>query len=113
MSLPGTDHDAGRGCMTFRFDTRDTKPKLRALLAMTVVAAVIVSILAGIGSERSVFVLCAMMAVYALGAMIVLLWAFCEQIRYNPYSYNSIYYIAFALFVLSVLIFQIICYIFF
>ena len=34
----------------------------------------------------------------------MLLWAFREQLRYHPYSYNTIFYIGFALFVFSILI---------
>ena len=42
--------------------------------------------------------------IYALGMILALLWAFREQIRYNPYSYNTIFYMGFALFALSVMI---------
>ena len=42
--------------------------------------------------------ICAVIALYALGTVLVLFWAFREQIRYNPYSYNTIFYFGFALF---------------
>ncbi|MBQ4370566.1 MAG: YdcF family protein [Oscillospiraceae bacterium] len=90
--------------MIFRFDTRDKKPKLRALLALTIAAAVVVGMLAWTDYARNAAAICIVMAVYAFGAISVLLWAFREQIQYNPYSYNTIFYIGFALFALSVAI---------
>ena len=90
--------------MTFPFDTRDKKPKLRALLALTAAAAAAVGILTLTGAERSGAAVCFVMAAYALGAILALLWAFREQIKYNPYSYNTIFYMGFALFGLSVMI---------
>lgn len=90
--------------MIFRFDTRDKKPKLRALLLLTAAAVLIVGILLLIDEKRFGAEICIVMASYAFGAILALLWAFREQIRYNPYSYNTIFYIGFALFGLSVLI---------
>ena len=74
-----------------RFDTRDTKPKLRALQALTAAAAVLVGIFQWIGKLRGTPATCIVMAVYALGMILTLLWAFREQIKYNPYSYNTIF----------------------
>lgn len=90
--------------MRFQFDTRDTKPKLRTLLLLTVLSALLVGVLAVALGERGAAVICLVMAGYALGTILVLLWAFREQIRYNPYSYNTIFYIGFALFAVSVLL---------
>ena len=90
--------------MAFRFDTRDTKPKLRALRLLTAAAAVIVAGLALTAAERAVAAVCVAIAVYALGMILALLWAFREQIHYNPYSYNTIFYFGFALFALSVMV---------
>ena len=87
---------------TIRFDTRDTKPKLRALLLLTAVAGLVVGVLSFSGKNHSAWI-CAVMALYALGAALVLLWAFREQIRYNPYSYNTIFYFGFAVFALFVM----------
>ncbi len=84
-----------------RFDTRDTKPKLRALAALTAAAAAGVGILAFRGAAAAA---CGVMAAYSLGVILTLLWAFREQLRYNPYSYNTIFYFGFALFALYVLI---------
>lgn len=90
--------------MAFRFDTRDTKPKLRALQLLTAAAAVIVVFLVLTAAERAAAGICIVVAVYALGMILALLWAFREQIHYNPYSYNTIFYFGFALFALSVMV---------
>ena len=89
--------------MKLRFDTRDTKPKLHALKLLTAAALAAAGALALCGGAESGVWMCAVTAAYALGAALALLWAFREQIRYNPYSYNTIFYMGFALFALSVL----------
>ena len=89
--------------MSFRFDTRDKKPRLLSLQILTAAAVFIVGVLAMTDADRSAAAICVVAAVYALGMALALLWAFREQIRYNPYSYNTIFYFGFALFALSVL----------
>ena len=84
------------------FDSRDTKPKLRALALLTAAAVVINGALLWIDAQRFAAAICIVTAAYALGAILALLWAFREQIRYNPYSYNTIFYIGFAIFALSI-----------
>ena len=88
--------------MTVRFDTRDTKPKLRALLILTAAAAAAGGLIWLFAQHRGP-ALCLLTAAWTLGAVLVLLWAFREQLRYNPYSYNTIYYLGFALFGIFVL----------
>ncbi len=90
--------------MKIKFDTRDKKPKLKALLALTAAAAVLIGALVWIDAKRFAAEACFVMAAYALGMIPALLWAFQEQIHYNPYSYNTIFYFGFALFALSVMI---------
>jgi len=87
-----------------RFDTRSKKPKLYSLAFLTAAVALVIAALAVTLRERSVAPACAVMAAYSFLALLMLLWAFQEQIRYNPYSYNTIIYIGFALFTLSVTI---------
>ncbi len=87
-----------------RFDTRDTKPKLRALLILTAAAAAVAGALILTGAKEHSAALGLTAAGYALGAAGILLWAFREQIRYNPYSYNTIFYMGFALFSLFIVI---------
>ena len=89
---------------SIRFDTRDTKPKLRALLLLTVLAGLAVGTAAAFSGQRTAALICALMAAYALSVILTLLWAFREQIRYNPYSYNTIFYFGFALFALYIMI---------
>ena len=87
-----------------QFDTRNTKPKLRSLLALTLAAALVAGALMWTGAERHALALCFTAMLYALGMVLALLWVFREQIRYNPYSYNTIFYMGFALFTFSVVI---------
>lgn len=89
--------------MGFRFDTRDNKPGLRSLRVLTAAAAAVVGFLAMTGTSNAAAI-SIVIAVYAFGMILALLWAFREQIRYNPYSYNTIFYFGFALFALFVLI---------
>ena len=86
------------------FDTRDKKPKLYQLLAVTVVVFGVVAALVGLQAPHYVFVCCVLMAAYCLFAALTLLWSFREQLRYNLYSYNTILYFGFALFSFSVMI---------
>ena len=90
--------------MGIKFDTRNKKPRLKALLALTVLALALVIGLYFSSGRRFTVWTSVVMAVYALGMILALLWAFREQIRYNPYSYNTIFYMGFALFSLSVMI---------
>ena len=90
--------------MGIKFDTRNKKPKLKALLALTVLALALVTGLYFSSGRRFTVWTSVVMAAYALGMILALLWAFREQIRYNPYSYNTIFYMGFALFSLSVMI---------
>ena len=90
--------------MAIKFDTRDKKPKLKSLVALTVAAAAVIGVLVWTDPRRHAAAACFVMAAYALGMILALLWAFREQIRYNPYSYNTIFYMGFALFALSIMI---------
>ncbi|MGX8714491.1 MAG: YdcF family protein [Lachnospiraceae bacterium] len=87
-----------------RFNTRSTKPKLYSLLALTIVTAIIIALLIVINGEKFAPVICILVAAYALAAALMLFWAFRQQLRYNPYSYNTIMYMGFALFTLFVML---------
>ena len=86
------------------FDTRDTKPKLRPLRVLTGLAAAALGVLALTDLSGHAAAMSFVTAAYALGMALALLWAWREQIRYNPYSYNTIFYMGFALFALSVML---------
>ncbi len=83
-----------------RFDTRDTKPKLYGVLIQAVIVAAIVAALAGSGAQRHAAAIGALLAAFTLAVVAQLIVAFFRQIQYNPYSYNTIHYMGFALFLL-------------
>lgn len=87
-----------------RFDTRDKKPKLYGLLAVSVLVVISVSALFLLGGERSAAAAIVVMDVYLAAALVLLIVAFFRQLQYNLYSYNTIIYSGFALFVLSLLL---------
>ncbi|MBR3486481.1 MAG: YdcF family protein [Clostridia bacterium] len=87
-----------------RFDTRDKKPKLYWLIPFAVVYAACLALLIAFGGEGFAVPMCiATIAFFSLTAA-ALFHAFKEQLKYNPYSYNTIYYIGFALFICTVVI---------
>ena len=86
-----------------RFDTRDTKPKLYGLLIVTVIAAAAAGLAVLINPAGCAGVVCVITAVYCLITTLALLYSFREQARYNPYSYNTIFYFGFAVFALFVM----------
>ena len=88
----------------FDFDTRDKKPKLYTLLALTFVTVAVIAVLIAFDPIGNAGAACIAFSAYCFAAILMLLYAFREQIRYNPYSYNTILYFGFALFALSVMI---------
>jgi vancomycin permeability regulator SanA len=90
--------------MRLRFDTLNKKPKLFHLLPLAAAAGAAVLLLSlGSRSDRAVPI-CAVTSLFCLVTIFALLRAWRGQLRYNPYSYNTIYYMGFALFTLSVLV---------
>ena len=85
-----------------RFDTRDTKPKLYNLLIITVAAVMISALTVIINPGGGAGIACCITSVYCLIAAGILFYSFREQMRYNPYSYNTIFYFGFAVFALFV-----------
>lgn len=83
------------------FFTREKKPHIYSVAALTAAAvlALLGLFLSGRGFPAS---LCALILALYFGAVTVCLAvAFVRQLQYNPYSYNTILYAGFALFVLS------------
>ncbi|MBQ7542123.1 MAG: hypothetical protein IJT44_07530 [Clostridia bacterium] len=72
------------------------------------ITAAAVGILLSIDAQRFSIAACCLIDVCLLCVLVMLLVAFFRQMQYNPYSYNTIYYIGFALVVLSVLAMSII-----
>ena len=89
-----------------KFDTRDKKPKLYGILIEAIFAAVILALLLRDGAQKNAVAISVLAALFFLTALIQLVVAFFRQIQYNPYSYNTIYYMGFALFLLAVWIMQ-------
>lgn len=90
--------------MKLRFDTRDKKPKLFHLIPLAAIAGATVLLLSLEGREENGVPICAVTALFCIVALIALLRTWRRQLEYNPYSYNTIYYMGFALFDLSVLV---------
>jgi len=91
-----------------RFDTLDKKPKVWNILILSVIMVVISAVLTLLGGKNFFMVQLVLFGIYLLAVIVLLCDAFLKQVRYNPYSYNTIYYSGFALFILSVLIAHII-----
>ena len=87
-----------------RFDTRNKKPKLYDVLIVGAVVALAVTLLYAVGRGRYALPSVLLLDAFFVYAIVRLVIAFMGQLRYNPYSYNTIYYAGFALFLLSVLI---------
>ena len=86
-----------------KFDTRDKKPNLYGLLALAVLFAAVIGLLIHLYGDKSGLNVCLLIAAFCLISIIYLLITLREQIRYNPYSYNTIYYVGFAVFALFVM----------
>ncbi|MBQ7500898.1 MAG: YdcF family protein [Clostridia bacterium] len=89
--------------MAIRFDTRNKKPKLYNLLILTAITAIAVALLVVTDPGRHAAAACITMAAYCLLAAVILFYSFREQMKYNPYSYNTIFYFGFALFSIAVM----------
>ena len=89
-----------------KFDTRSKKPKLYNLLFQTVFVLLIVILLVRQDAQRHAALISALIGLFLLAAVGQLSAAFFKQLQYNPYSYNTIYYMGFALFLLAVAVMQ-------
>lgn len=83
-----------------KFDTREKKPNIYSV-ALAALAALLI-ILVGAVTQAPWLVYGNLILAITFGVMFfVLLDAFFKQLQYNPYSYNTILYAGFALFLLS------------
>ena len=87
-----------------KFDTRDKKPKVWNIAIISAIVAVLTIILIHGNLQEHAVVLGLIFDVYFVVVFFMLIVAFRRQIQYNPYSYNTIYYMGFALFCISLLI---------
>ena len=79
------------------------KPKVWDIAVLTGVVLLIIMFVLTQKSEGAAHTVCLVLAVYFACAIVMLLYAFFKQLKYNMYSYNTIYYMGFALFVLFVM----------
>ncbi len=86
-----------------KFDTRDKKPHIWNIAILAAVTGALLAALGTAGSKEHVLPISMILAAFFLVTIFLLLKAFREQLRYNPYSYNTVYYMGFALFLVSVL----------
>ena len=87
-----------------RFDTRDKKPKLYIELALLIVAAVAVAAVLLFAGDTGYAIASAILAVFFTASAAIFFMSFVKQVQYNPYSYNTIMYLGFGLFVTSIAI---------
>ncbi len=86
-----------------KYDTRDKKPALWNIAIVSAVVAAAVFPLSRMTGSGAVIV-AVMLDLYYLSVIVMLLSAFYKQLQYNPYSYNTIYYSGFSLFIFSILV---------
>ncbi len=85
-----------------RLDTLDKKPKLWNVAALTAALAVAVGALILTGAHEHAVAISVLFDVYYFTVAALLVRAFIRQIRYNLYSYNTVFYIGFAIFTIFV-----------
>ena len=90
-----------------KLDTRTKKPKIYNIAALSVVTAAIMGFFMYSSFDQNGVIAGAVFAMYLMAVIVMLADAFFKQIQYNLYSYNTIYYMGFALFVLVLLIFHV------
>ena len=83
-----------------RFDTLDKKPKIVNVAIASAAAVVLLVIAAFAAGGAGFWVSNLILTVYFLTVICMLVRAFFLQLRYNPYSYNTIYYAGFSLLLL-------------
>ncbi|MBR7010850.1 MAG: YdcF family protein [Oscillospiraceae bacterium] len=88
--------------LKFRFDTLNKKPKVYSIAVLTLVTLVLLALLLLFGGEREIPLSCLLVAAFFAAVTVLLLRAFLLQLRYNPYSYNTIIYFGFGLFTLFI-----------
>ena len=84
--------------MNVKLDTRTKKPKLYHLIAESIVAALIVLVLVRLDAQRYAGWIGVTVSLLLLLVTVQLILAFFRQMEYNLYSYNTIFYFGFALF---------------
>ena len=84
--------------MNWKFDTRDTKPNLYNLLFVSIITLIILFLVVFFKVNHYLRWVSLILFVYFIIAFVLLLMALKGQIEYNPYSYNTIFYVGFLIF---------------
>ena len=88
----------------WKFDTRKKKPKLwNVLIQLFFVGGILLAMILD-DAHRHTLAISLLLDLFILAVIVQMMVAFFGQLRYNPYSYNTIYYMGFSLFFLAVLI---------
>lgn len=87
-----------------QFDTRDKKPKLYLLAAITAVFMAVAALMVTKSKGDSTLPVSILCCIYFAAALVMLISAYVKQVQYNPYSYNTIIYNGFSLVFLALLI---------
>ncbi len=86
-----------------RFDTLNKKPKLYNIAALSCAVLAAVFFMDRAQGDFPELAVNTLLIAYTALVIVLLVRAFFRQLRYNPYSYNSIYYSGFAIFSAAVL----------
>ena len=81
-----------------RFDTRDKKPKVYSIILLTILTVAVTLPLYLNNHDGNLKWINAILTLYFAGVVLILFDAFRKQLEYNPYSYNTIIYSGFGLF---------------
>lgn len=87
-----------------KFDIRNKKPKLHHIAVISLIVALFLVILMITDADGNAHLINAILTLYYLLVIILLVRSLIGQLEYNPYSYNTIYYIGFAIFVFTLLV---------
>ena len=87
-----------------KFFSREKQPKVWSIAVIAAATVVIVAIMLLIGGNAWGGHISVVVDLALAATIIILIRAFYHQLEYDPYSYNTIYYIGFALFIVSMLI---------
>ena len=84
-----------------QINSKEERPKPYGLVVLTCVAAALILYLVFFAKEVHPIAACTVAIVYFSILMVSFVLAFFRQIRFNLYSYNTIFYVGFALFSVS------------
>lgn len=87
-----------------KFDTSDRKPRIINIAVVSVITAALLLYFLFNKTEGDSLRIGVLLSLYLLAVELMLANALIGQLRYNPYSYNTIYYIGFGVFVLFLLL---------